>query len=206
VDGDYLLAFLYLEPDRTVTPPSGWVEIGNPLLTQSGVPYTIRAFRKRASGEPSSWQWLFASTYRVLHIGSWSKAERNEPEANVIDGSGSTAQANDVQPAAPSLSPTVAPDTLVCWFTSSQAGDAGVVWLADTPSNMTRRATFVFIMCDRNLPDLVATGIETASISGGSPANPEWAAGISVLLKSSSIASRSRGVRTNQAPKRAATW
>lgn len=60
VDGDFLLAGLYIESGTTVTPPSGWTEMVGQDLGDGRSTYT-RIYYKTASSEGASWDWVHAS-------------------------------------------------------------------------------------------------------------------------------------------------
>ena len=59
VDGDFLLAGIYVEGDIAVTAPSGWTLIAN--VDHVTVAMDLWLYYKRASGEGASWLWTHSS-------------------------------------------------------------------------------------------------------------------------------------------------
>lgn len=60
-DDDFLIAFVHVEDDVTVTAPSGWTLITS--FDSTGEAMTGKIYYKRASSEPTSWTWTHSSTW-----------------------------------------------------------------------------------------------------------------------------------------------
>ena len=61
VDDDFLIAFIHVEDDVTVTAPSGWTLITS--FDSTGEDMTGKIYYKRASSEGSDWTWTHNSTW-----------------------------------------------------------------------------------------------------------------------------------------------
>lgn len=62
VDGDFLLAALYVEAEAlAITPPAGWALLTADNNTGAG-DFKVQTYYKVASGEGASWQWTHSST------------------------------------------------------------------------------------------------------------------------------------------------
>src|SRR5689334_18499080 len=64
VDGDFILAFISVGNNNTITAPAGWTELS--LTTNfAGATLQNRIYWKVASSEPASWTWTFTSSAYV---------------------------------------------------------------------------------------------------------------------------------------------
>src|SRR5678810_1476683 len=80
VSGDVMVAHLIDEGNHTITPPSGWTQIDNQLVT-SGSSIRAASFYKVAGGsEPSSYTWTITGhTYTEIDIISYSGVDNTTP-------------------------------------------------------------------------------------------------------------------------------
>ena len=83
-DGDFLMAYLYVEDDVAVTLPSGWAQVAT--VDHPGQPMDVYVYWKVASGEGASWTWNHAS--------AWSQGGAyrvtGAPSSSPLDGTATT--------------------------------------------------------------------------------------------------------------------
>ena len=167
--GDILVAWVLDEGNHTITPPSGWTQIDNFLLSSSTV---IRqaAFWKLAGGsEPSTYTWtITGSTYTEVDIAAYTGVDTSTPiNAHVTasqDGSSSA-------PTVPNITTTVANCVLAMgineWFGNAwvTADIGGSVWTFD--SGVTSSTAFDMGSFHRAVTTATTYGGESVAYDSG---------------------------------------
>lgn len=112
VDGDILLAWAYLETNTNswATVPAGWTAIALTGASNAGK-FRMDLWWKRAASEGASWAWIpTTNAWRTIACVAYSS---NTGTGTPIDVTGTFANGNAVNLAAPSITTTAANDMLL---------------------------------------------------------------------------------------------
>lgn len=194
VNGDVLIAVVAWWID-TLTPPSGWTQIGSTQTWNiSGEDVFVRAYYRVASSEPSSYSWGLSG---VNDIAVSIATYYNVNTGSVVDAQAGQTNAANTSMTTPSVSPTTDADMLV--FLGAAGSDSAGSATATPPSGMTERAdatagTWIkAYMADQLLTAAGATGTRVATLS-----TSENNAGILVALTPSSSGGGNTSVIVNR--------
>lgn len=194
VDGDVLIAVVawWIE---TLTPPSGWTQIGSTQTWNiSGEDVFVRAYYRVASSEPTSYAWGLSGTNDIaVSIATYY----NVNTGSVVDVQAGQTNAANTSMTAPSVSPTTDADMLL--FLGGAGSDSAGSATATPPSGMTERAdatagTWIkTYIAEQLLTAAGATGTRVATLS-----TSENNAGILVALTPSSSGGGNTSVIVNR--------
>jgi hypothetical protein len=166
VDGDLLVAVLYLESDtNTWTPPAGWNT--SAALTQDNTgSLQMQVFWKIASGEGASWSWTpGTNNWRSGVVAAYSGGSGSGERVDIAGGSQGDAISPVTNQTAPSVSTTVVDDLLV--FGYGNFSGTNVTAMTGTASNL--RVSFGgCTIADANRASTGATGTSAPSSGPGS--------------------------------------
>jgi hypothetical protein len=185
VDGDILIAVCGLDAGTAngMTNPTGWTQVRDDNDAGS-VTLGMRILRKVASGEPASWSFTGAGTDVAVWIGAYSGGDTVTP----TDGSNGGPVATSTTITAPTVTPTLTDDLLICAFCDDGAG-AAASNITSMDASLTVRTiangfpspttSLVRIAVgDKQLSSAAATGALTATSASSQPH-----VGAQVLLK-----------------------
>ncbi len=194
VDGDVLIAVVAWWV-QTLTPPSGWTQIGSTQTWNvGGEDVFMRAYYRVASSEPASYTWGLSATNDIaVSIATYY----NVDTGSVVDAQAGQTNASSTAMTAPSVSPTLSTDMLL--FLGAAGSDSAGSATATPPAGMTERSdatggTWIkAYIAEQLLSSAGATGTRTATLS-----TSENNGGILVALTPSSSGGGNTSVIVNR--------
>jgi hypothetical protein len=123
VNDDILLAFIARDAGtaNVVTPPTGWTLIRD-TNDGGGVTIGMSSYWKRASGEGANYAWVFPGSDGAALITAWRGCIGTGTPIDVNSGGPTTG--NSVNIDAPTLTPTLTDDLLLCGYVIDNGGAA----------------------------------------------------------------------------------